>query len=181
MESIARQRLRWVRHYEATGDAGLTCRRCGISRPTLRLWVRRYRRDGEAGLVGLSRRPWRSPRRKLNAPERELILSLRLDRNLGARRIQSQLRLLHDTELSITSLQKVLSAASVAPLRKTRRSVIPKRYSRPIPGDRVQMDTMKIVPGVINMRPSTTAPVSESLGFTGEPPGPIRWISWLES
>lgn len=148
MESIVRQRLRWVRNYEATGDAGVSCRRCGISRPTLRLWVRRFRRDGEPGLLGLSRRPWRSPGRKLNAPERELILSLRRDRNLGARRIQSELRLLHDMELSITSVQKVLSAASVAPLRKPRRSVISKRYSRPIPGDRIQMDTMRIVPGV---------------------------------
>jgi hypothetical protein len=31
-------RLRLVRLYEATGNAGLVCRRCGISRPTLRKW-----------------------------------------------------------------------------------------------------------------------------------------------
>ena len=45
---------------------------------------------------------------KVNAPERELILSLRRDRNLGARRIQSELRLLHERELSITCVQKAL-------------------------------------------------------------------------
>ena len=28
-------RLTSVRMYEQTGDAGLTCRRCGVSRPTL--------------------------------------------------------------------------------------------------------------------------------------------------
>jgi len=147
MDAIVRRRLEWVRNYESTGDAGITCRRCGISRPTLRLWARRLRLLGEVGLSGLSRRPNRSPGRKLNAPERTLILALR-ERNLGARRIQSELPLLHDTELSITSVQKVLVQAAVAPLRKTRRSVPPRRYSRPIPGDRMQMDTMKIVPGV---------------------------------
>jgi transposase-like protein len=38
--------LGWVRLYLETGDAGLTCRRCGISRPTLRLWTRRYQAEG---------------------------------------------------------------------------------------------------------------------------------------
>jgi len=31
-----RAQLGWVKLYEQTGDAGFTCRRCGISRPTLR-------------------------------------------------------------------------------------------------------------------------------------------------
>ena len=42
-----------------TGAAGLVCRRCGISRATLRKWWRRYQADGEAGLVEHSRRPHR--------------------------------------------------------------------------------------------------------------------------
>jgi transposase InsO family protein len=148
MDGVIRQRLQWVRMYEATGDAGLTCRRCGISRPTLRLWARRYHKSGEAALAGLSRRPKTSPRRKVFTAERELIVSLRGDRNLGARRIQSELRLLHNTELSITSCQKVLDAAHVPALRKAKRVHAPKRYSRLVPGDRVQIDTMKIAPGV---------------------------------
>jgi len=32
----ARTRLGWVRLYEQLGKAGLVCRRCGTSRPTLR-------------------------------------------------------------------------------------------------------------------------------------------------
>lgn len=32
------QRLQWVKLYETSGDARLVCRRCGISRPTLRKW-----------------------------------------------------------------------------------------------------------------------------------------------
>lgn len=51
-------------------------------------------------------------------------------------------------ELSITSIQKVLAGAAVPPLRKPRRSHPAKRHARPVPGDRVQMDTMKVAPAV---------------------------------
>ncbi len=44
MNRKLRMRLKWVRLYEETGNAGLVCRRCGISRPTLRKWWRRYER-----------------------------------------------------------------------------------------------------------------------------------------
>lgn len=134
--------------YEVTDDAGLTCRRCGISRPTLRLWTRRYRELGEVGLVGLSRRPKRSPAREIFDADRELILSLRCEPNLGARRIQAELRLAYGIELSITSITKVLDTAAVPPLRPPRRRKRPTRYARPVPGDRVQLDTMKVAPGV---------------------------------
>lgn len=33
---LAKARLGWVELYAQTGDAGLVCQRCGISRPTLR-------------------------------------------------------------------------------------------------------------------------------------------------
>ncbi len=32
----AQTRLDWVELYQETGNAGVVCRRCGISRPTLR-------------------------------------------------------------------------------------------------------------------------------------------------
>jgi len=50
-------RLRWVQLYEETGDAGFVCRRCGISRPTLRKWSKRYKELGMEGLISRSRRP----------------------------------------------------------------------------------------------------------------------------
>ena len=56
----ARTRLGWVRHYERVGNAGLVCRRCGISRPTLRKWWRRYQAEGMPGLEARSHRPHRS-------------------------------------------------------------------------------------------------------------------------
>jgi len=54
--AVLRARLGWVRLFEQTKDAGLTCRRCGISRPTLRKWVRRFQEQGEQGLRSRSRR-----------------------------------------------------------------------------------------------------------------------------
>jgi len=42
MEQKIKMRLQWVQMYQTTQNAGLVCRRCGISRPTLRKWVRRY-------------------------------------------------------------------------------------------------------------------------------------------
>lgn len=45
MDREVRQRLTWVKYYEQTRDAGLTCRCCGISRPTLRKRWRRYQAE----------------------------------------------------------------------------------------------------------------------------------------
>lgn len=44
--------------YQQTQNAGKVCRRCGISRPTLRKWVRRYEELNIKGLVAQSRRPF---------------------------------------------------------------------------------------------------------------------------
>lgn len=90
MNREIQQRLQWIKLYEETRDAGLVCRRCGISRPTLRKWWQRYRKDGVDGLGSQSRRPKSSPSTKVGETEEQLILSLRRSRNLGARRIQSE-------------------------------------------------------------------------------------------
>jgi transposase-like protein len=44
-----RTRLGWIRLYEELGNAGIVCRRCGISRPTLRKWWRRYQEQASKG------------------------------------------------------------------------------------------------------------------------------------
>src|SRR6266542_6739134 len=83
-----KQRLAWITLYQETGHAGLTCRRCGISRPTLRKWLRRYEELGIHGLKSQSKRPNNSPARKLSDQEIVWILDLRRARKLGVRRIQ---------------------------------------------------------------------------------------------
>lgn len=103
--------------YEEVGDAGVVCRRCGISRPTLRKWLKRYQEQGEEGLCSLSRRPLHSPNRKVSEVDRANILRMRTEQK-GARRIQSELRLYEQKELSLRTIHKVLNAAQVKPLVK---------------------------------------------------------------
>lgn len=143
-----KKRLKWIRLYEETGNAGLVCRRCGISRPTLRKWLQRYQAVGEAGLASQSRRPHRSPNRKVFEQETHWILELRRTRHLGARRIQSELKRLYHYELGLATIQKVLQQHHVPPINRQRRKQRYRRYQRPVPGDRVQMDTCKVAKGL---------------------------------
>jgi transposase-like protein len=46
---LKKARLAWVELDAKTRDAVLVCRRCGISRSTLRKWWRCRQADGEAG------------------------------------------------------------------------------------------------------------------------------------
>lgn len=143
------RRRSWVLAYQTLGDAGAVCRRFGISRPTLRKWLRRYEREGEIGLRAQSRRPHRSPTLKVGEGQETLILDLRRERRLGVKRLRNELQRLHDVRLSATTIHKVLTrhGLNVLPTRKRGRRK-PKRYDRPVPGDRVQMDTCKIRPGL---------------------------------
>lgn len=148
MDREIQQRLQWVRLYEESGDAGFVCRRCGITRPTLRKWWKRYQEGGLEGLTSQSRRPHTSPNTKVGNKEEKLILELRRKRNLGARRIQSELQRLHTISLALATIHKVLLRHNVKPIKKYRKKKDYIRYERPIPGDRIQMDTCKIAPGL---------------------------------
>lgn len=145
--AVVRARAQWIALYQTTGDAGLVCRRCGISRPTLRKWLERFQANGEAGLAARSRRPHRSPRTKLTADLEQLVLSLRATRQLGPKLLQAELWRLHGYRLSTATIWKVLHRHHRPPLYRRPRSTRGKRYSRPIPGDRVQLDTFKVCPG----------------------------------
>lgn len=148
MKPEVRQRLKWVKLYEVTGNAGLVCLKCGISRPTLRKWLRRYEQFGLSGLKNLSRRPKNSPNVKVGPHEESLILELRKQRNLGARRIKNELQRLHSISLSIATIHKTLTRNNVKPIVTIRKRNNFVRYQRPIPGERIQMDTCKIAPGI---------------------------------
>ena len=142
-------RLGWVRLYERLGNAGVVCRRCGIARPTLRKWWRRYQAEGEAGLETRSRRPHRSPNRKVFADEEALILRLRRERKLGIKMLRNEPARRHGLKLALDTIHKVLVRRGENQLRRPRlKRKGTRRYSRPVPGDRVQMDTCKIRPGL---------------------------------
>src|SRR5437016_4207187 len=103
-----RARLSWVRMFEETFDAGLTCLRCGISRPTLRLWWKRYKEKGLQGLRSHSRARKKPPEPKLTQECQKLILNLREKRKLGPKSLQSELERKHNLKLSTASIWKVL-------------------------------------------------------------------------
>jgi len=147
MEREVKQRLAWVKLYEQTGNAGLVCRRCGISRPTLRKWWRRYQAEGEAGLRSRSRRPRTSPQRKVTPEHETWVLKLRTERLLGTRRLQHELQRLYQLHLSTSTIHKILKRHQVPSLRRRPRKRHRKRYERSVPGDRVQVDTIKIARG----------------------------------
>ena len=140
-------RLKWVRLYEQTKNAGLVCLRCGISRPTLRKWFSGYSEEGLEGLRSTSRRPISSPLRKVFLQQELWILDLRCKRRLGARRIQNELKRNYGLALALATIHRTLARFKVEPLPKRRKNHY-KRYERPIPGDRVQMDTCKVASGL---------------------------------
>ena len=144
-----RRRLSWIVAYRERPDSGAVCRRFGVSRPTLRKWLRRYEAEGEVGLRALSRRPHHFPAQKVDEALQAAILDLRRARRLGAKRLRNELHRLHGVRLSAATVHKVLvrHGLSVLPTRKRSRHK-PKRYNRPVPGDRLQMDTCKIRPGL---------------------------------
>ena len=148
MDRILKQRLTWVQMYEESKDAGLVCRRCGISRPTLRKWWHRYISQGLEGLEGLSKKPKSSPGKKVLQEQQDWIKDLRSKSKLGARRIQNELLRQHNFRLSLATIHKVLKRSSAKPLVRLKRKERPNRIARPIPGDRVQMDTCKIRKGI---------------------------------
>lgn len=73
---------------------------------------------------------------------------MRSKRNLGPRRIQAELIRLHALKLSTATIWKVLNRHGVSRLRSGRTPRELKSYSRHVPGERGQMDTVKIAPGL---------------------------------
>jgi transposase len=143
------RRRSWVPAYRTLGDAGAVCRRFGISRSTLRKWLGRYERECEVGLRPRSRRPHQSPTLKVGERQEAMILDFRRERRLGVKRLRNELLRLHEVCLSGATIRKVLTrhGLNILPTRKRGRRK-PRRYNRPVPGDRVQMDTCKIRPGL---------------------------------
>lgn len=141
------KRLKWVQLYEKIQNAGTVCLKCGISRSTLRKWLHRYRTLGIDGLTDLCKKPKHSPGKKIGLTEENWIIELRRNRKLGARRIQSELIRNYDFKVSLSTIHKVIVKNGLSVIAgKVSRHKGKKRFSRPVPGDRIQMDVMKIAP-----------------------------------
>ena len=85
----------------SVGDAVFPDRPCGSGGYV-------YQLNGIEGLRSHSRRPLHSPNTKVSNHHEQLILDLRTQRNLGARRIQSELLRQHTLSLGLATIHKVL-------------------------------------------------------------------------
>lgn len=149
MDKLQKTRLGWIKLYEEVGDAGVVCRRCGISRPTLRKWLKRYKEGGISALQDLSHKPHNSPVAKVNGWQEGIILALRAERKLGVRRVQSELKRHHDISLSLATIHKVFKRNDIPYLQRKRHyRKTSKRYNCNLPGERVQMDVCMIARGL---------------------------------
>jgi transposase InsO family protein len=146
----AARRLAIIRHAkEVTGNVALTCRYYGVSRHTFYIWLRRYEEGGIDGLRDRSRRPLRSP----NATTGEVIgkiVYLRKTYHFGPEKISMYLKRYHDVQVSRSGVWRILKRLDMnrlpASQRYKRHVDRWKRYEKPQPGHRVQIDVKFIAP-----------------------------------
>jgi transposase InsO family protein len=139
-------RTQWIQLCEATRDVGLVCRRCGISRLTLRKW---WCRNPAGGIGGLRTRTLLrhrlSPAVFTDAVASE-ILALRVERRLGVTRLRDELLGLMRVRLSRRSIWRVLVRHALHQLADSSHRQPPQRYSRAVPGECLPLDTFHVRP-----------------------------------
>jgi transposase InsO family protein len=146
----AKRRLAIIRHaQEVTGNVALTCRYYGISRQCYYQWYRRYQAQGLDGLRDRSKRPAGQPSRH---PRRVVgkIIHLRQHYHFGPAKIAMYLKRYHDIDISHSGVWRILKRLGLnrlpASQRYQRHDRRWKRYEKPLPGHRVQIDVKFIEP-----------------------------------
>jgi transposase len=171
----AARRLAIIRHaQEVTGNVAGTSRYYGITRQAYYTWLRRYEEGGVDALRDRSRRPHSSP----NATKAEVvgkIVYLRQHYHFGPHMIAMYLKRYHDVQISPSGVWRILRRLEMNRLpasHRYRRHVDRwKRYEKPLPGHRVQIDVKFIAPlagsrrkhyqfTAIDDAPGCTAPAS---------------------
>jgi transposase len=140
----AARRLAMIRHsQEVTGSVARTCRYYGVSRQTLYKWLRRYEEHGVEGLRERSRRPHVSPNETTTEVVGKIIY-LRQHYHFEPQKISMYLKRYHDVGISTSGVWRILKRLEMSRLpssQRYRRQVDRwKRYERPLPGHRVQVD-----------------------------------------
>lgn len=151
-ERKIRARKNWLKIYTESGSVTQTSLRCGIARSTAHRWIKRYKEEGEAGLSDKSRRPKTLANIKVSDELEHLILDLRAKKKWDAGRISTHL-LRKDIKLSTMTVWRVLSKHNVKPIARRRKKSDYKRYSKAIPGERVQLVVTKLRPGAYQFTP----------------------------
>ena len=164
---LAKARLKWMDHYQAHGNAALTCRYFGISRQTFYRWKGRYNpRD----LTSLEERSHKPKRLRRPTWSRELALAVLHLREQYPRWGEDKLAVLlreRGWEVSTSMVGRILTHLKLRGVLKepllprisTRKRRWPRHYAvrKPKgyevkrPGDLVQVDTLDIrpLPGMV--------------------------------
>jgi len=146
----AAHRLAIIRHaQELTSNVSKTCRYYGISRQVYYKWLRRYEEGGIDALRDRSSKPHVSPK----ATRVEVVgkvIYLRQTYHFGPHKIAMYLKRYHDIELSPSGIWRILKRLDMSRLpssqRYRRHQDRWKRYEKPEPGHRVQIDVKFISP-----------------------------------
>jgi len=150
LDRHAAHRLAIIRHaQELTGNVSKTCRYYGISRQVYYKWLRRYEEGGLEALRDRSSRPHVSPK-ATRAEVVGKIIYLRQTYHFGPHKIAMYLKRYHDLELSPSGIWRILHRLDMSRLpssqRYRRQRERWKRYEKPEPGHRVQVDVKFIAP-----------------------------------
>ena len=146
----AARRLAIIRHVqEVTGNVALTCRYYGITRQCYYVWFRRYEEFGVEGLRDRSSRPHLSPRTTREEVVGKIIY-LRQNYHFGPHKIAMYLERYHEIKVSPSGIWRILKRLDMSRLpasqRYKRHKERWKRYEKPQPGHRVQVDVKFVAP-----------------------------------
>ena len=146
----AARRLAILRHaQEVTGNVSRTCRYYGITRQAHYTWVRRCEEGGLDGLRDRSRRPHTSPTATTGEVVGKIVYPRR-SYHFGPHKIAMYLKRYHDVQISPSGVWRILRRLDMnrlpASQRYRRHTDRWKRYEKPLPGHRVQIDVKFVAP-----------------------------------
>ncbi len=127
--------------YEKTGSISKAARKCGIARSTLQRWLKRYQLEG---LSDRSRRPHHLARKKWEDEVENLVLDVRDKYRYGKLRICWHLQQHHNLKVSASTVARILKKYEKGPLKRFSKQRTFTRYSKDLPGERVQLDVCQI-------------------------------------
>jgi transposase len=127
--------------YEKTGSISKAARKCGIARSTLQRWLKRYQLEG---LSDRSRRPHHLARKKWEDEVENLVLEVRDKYRYGKLRICWHLQQHHNLKVSASTVARILKKYEKGPLKRFSKQRTFTRYSKDLPGERVQLDVCQI-------------------------------------
>jgi transposase InsO family protein len=140
LDQRSRMRLRWIIAYEQIKKVSPVCRYFGVSRSTFYVWYQRYLSFGIEGLKDRSTRPHKISN-KIPQDIVQTVLTLRNQRKYGPKRMSYYLKERYNWYISKTTIWRMYKEYGLNRLKYKRKwQRYPQKYSKPLPGERIQVD-----------------------------------------